>query len=121
NQPTTQLPVTLSVTEEDGTEPPEGGQADQDIRATVPQDVGEGSLLISVDPQDRTVQLPEMTAAGDRLTTQGQLRPVTVTDSRESNPGWDASAQVSGFTATSGEGSFVGGFLGWDPQVTSSS
>ncbi len=101
-------------------EPPVAGEGEQDIVATVPEVAGEGSLVISVDPEDRTVALPEMSSMGDRLGTAGQLRPVTVTDTRASDPGWDVSAQVSDFVAGSGEGSFGGGFLGWSPSVTSS-
>lgn len=103
----------------DGSEPPTE-DASEEIVATIPEDTGEGSLLISVDPEDRTVQLPEMTSLGDRLATSGELRPVTVTDSRETNPGWDVSAQVSEFTASEGDESFAGGFLGWSPTVASS-
>lgn len=102
-----------------GSEPP-AEDASEEIVATIPEDTGEGSLLISVDPEDRTVQLPEMTSLGDRLATSGELRPVTVTDSRETNPGWDVSAQVSEFTASEGDESFAGGFLGWSPTVESS-
>src|SRR5699024_9954629 len=51
----------------DSEEPPAGGEAEQDIVATVPEEAGEGSLVISVDPQDRTVELPELTSLGDRL------------------------------------------------------
>src|SRR5699024_991567 len=75
------------------------------------------SLVISVDPEDRTVQLPEMEHAGDRLTTDGELRPVTVTDSRESDPGWDVSAQVADFSSESD--SFGAELLGWTPLVDS--
>lgn len=97
-------------------------RASQDIIATVPQAPGEGSLIVSVDPDDRTVVLPEMQLAGtgDRLATSGQLRPVTVTDTRTTaDPGWDVSAQVSDFGGDAG--SFGGGFLGWTPQVASQS
>ncbi|WP_289781760.1 S8 family serine peptidase [Ornithinimicrobium faecis] len=120
DQPTTSLPISLTVSG-DGSEPPVDG-ASQDIVATVPQDGGgeDGSLLISVDPQDRTVELPEMASQGDRLATSGELRPVMVTDSRTADPGWNVSAQVSDF-AGSDEGLFAGGFLGWAPSVESSS
>lgn len=98
--------------------PPEDSQ---DIIATVPEgEPGAGSLVLSVDPDDRTVTLPEMTMSGDRLASSGGLRPVTVTDTRAgTDPGWDASAQVSDFTSTGG--SFGGGFLGWAPEVSSAS
>lgn len=117
-RPFTVVPLTLRVGEGPG-EPP---AASQEIVATVPGQPGEGSLIISVDPNDRTVTLPELQLAGtgDRLATSGELRPVTVTDTRAAtNPGWDASAQVSEFSA--GGESFGGGFLGWSPQVASSS
>lgn len=104
-------------------EPPPPGDASQEIVATVPEgEPGDGSLIISVDPDDRTVTLPPMTLAGtgDRLATDGELRPVTVTDTRTTtNPGWDASAQVSEFTGDAG--SFGGGYLGWTPEVASTS
>src|SRR5699024_454853 len=94
-------------------------EASEEIVATIPEDVGEGSLVISVDPEDRTVELPEMSSLGDRLATSGELRPVTVTDSRAADPGWDVSAQVSDFAVSEGEDTFGGGFLGWSPTVES--
>lgn len=120
DQATTPLPVALTVTD-DGSEPPVD-DASQDIVATVPQGGGgeDGSLLISVDPQDRTVELPQMASQGDRLATSGELRPVRVTDSRTADPGWSVSAQVSDF-AGADDGLFAGGFLGWSPSVESSS
>lgn len=119
DHPTTTLPVMLTVGDE-GAEPP-GDDASQDIIATVPEGGGgEGSLLVSVDPENRTVELPEAASQGDRLATSGALAPVTVTDSRVSDPGWNVAAQVSDFAADSGA-SFTGGFLGWSPVVDSSS
>lgn len=100
-------------------EPGEPVGTSQDIVATVPEGVGDGSLVISVDPADRTVVLPELALAGDRLSTSGELRPVTVTDTRVSDPGWSVSAQVSEFS--SGEATFGGGFLGWSPTVGATS
>ncbi|HLS24943.1 MAG TPA: WxL domain-containing protein [Beutenbergiaceae bacterium] len=100
----------------DESEPPVQ-EATEEIVATIPEDVGQGSLVISVDPEDNTVALPEMTSLGDRLATSGELRPVTVTDTRATDPGWDVSAQVSDFTASEGEGTFAGGYLGWSPTV----
>lgn len=96
-------------------DPGEPSGTSQDIVVTVPEGAGEGSLVISVDPADRTVVLPDLSLAGDRLATSGELRPVTVTDTRETDPGWNVSAQVSEFD--SGEATFGGGFLGWAPTV----
>lgn len=106
-------PVTLVV--EGGGGPGEPG-ASQSITATVRE--ADGALVLSVDPNDRTIALPAATlgAAGDRLEAAGALRPVTVTDTRAAKPGWNASGQVSAFTASAG-GSFGGKYLGWTPQV----
>jgi len=108
-------PVTLVVTD-DG-EPGDPG-ASQSVVATIRET--DGALVVSVDPEDRTVVLPPMTvgAGGDRLEAAGALRPVTVTDTRASRPGWNASGQVSDFVAEAG-GSFGGRYLGWLPEVLS--
>lgn len=119
-RPTTPLSVTLTVATDDA-EPPVN-DANQDVVATVPQSGGsDGSLLISVDPQDRTVELPEMVLLGDRLASAGELRPVRVTDTRVSDPGWDVSAEVSDFAADDETDTFTGAFLGWSPTVASAS
>ncbi|MGN9907492.1 choice-of-anchor M domain-containing protein [Phytohabitans sp. LJ34] len=106
-------PVTLVV--EDGGGPGEPGGS-QSIVATVRE--SDGALVLSVDPNDRTVALPATTlgAAGDRLEAAGALRPVTVTDTRAAKPGWNASGQVSAFTADGGA-NFGGKYLGWTPQI----
>lgn len=106
-------PVTLVV--EDGGGPGEPGGS-QSITATVRE--ADGALVLSVDPNDRTVALPATTlgAAGDRLEAAGALRPVTVTDTRAAKPGWNASGQVSAFAAGAGA-SFGGKYLGWTPQI----
>jgi surface-anchored protein len=105
-------PVTLVV--EDGGPGTPGGS--QSITATVRE--ADGALVLSVDPNDRTVALPATTlsAAGDRLEAAGALRPVTVTDTRAATPGWNASGQISAFTADGGV-NFGGKHLGWTPQV----
>jgi surface-anchored protein len=106
-------PVTLVVEDGGGPGTPGGSQS---ITATVRE--SDGALVLSVDPNDRTVALPATTlgAAGDRLEAAGALRPVTVTDTRAAKPGWNASGQVSAFTADGGAG-FGGKYLGWTPQV----
>jgi len=101
------------------TGPTDPSETSEEIVVAVPESSGEGSLILSVDPNDRTVRLPELTSAGDRLSTSGELRPVLVSDTRESDPGWDVSAQVSDFSSDTS--SFGGGFLGWSPAVKSTS
>lgn len=90
----------------------------QTITATVDTDAG--GLVISVDPNDRDVLLPAMALnnTATRWTTEGELRPVTVTDTRSADPGWNAAAQVSEFS--SDEGGFTSDHLGWLPGVVSS-
>jgi subtilisin family serine protease len=117
-RPNLSVPVTITV-EDDGGEPP---AASQDIVATVPDEPAPGSLVLSVDPNDRTVTLPPLAlgTAGDRLATSGSLRPVTIIDTRVgTNPGWDVSGQASDFEASAS--AFGAGFLGWTPLVASQS
>lgn len=106
-------PVTLVVVDAGG---PGGPGGSQSIVATVRE--ADGALVLSVDPHDRTVQLPATTlaATGDRLEAAGALRPVTVTDTRAARPGWNASGQISAFAAGGGAG-FGGEHLGWIPQI----
>nr|WP_239168768.1 choice-of-anchor M domain-containing protein [Actinoplanes deccanensis] len=98
--------------------PPEGSSATKSVTATI--SAAEGALVLSVDPEDRSVALPAATlsASGDRWETSGALRPVTVTDTRRAKPGWTASGQVpDGFKGDDGT-AFAGGYLGWTPAVT---
>ncbi|MET7398922.1 choice-of-anchor M domain-containing protein [Dactylosporangium sp. NPDC005572] len=88
----------------------------QTITATV--DDSNGALVVSVDPNDREVGMSpiQLAESGDRLEAIGQLRPVTVTDTRTAKPGWNVSGQVSDFR-TDGGASFGGKYLGWLPKV----
>lgn len=100
----------------DSTEPPTGSStATQDIQATIGAD--EGSLVLSVDPDDHTVTLPDATLApaATSWSTTGELRPVTVTDTRTGAPGWNVVGQVGTFTSTTGQ--FDGKYLGWTPKI----
>lgn len=103
--------VRLTVVDDDP------GAVSQRIVATL--DGTAGALVISVDPEDRTVTLPDFRLAADGASweTAGELRPVTVADTRPGAPGWIASGQVGDFSAEAA--SFVGSFLGWAPKVLS--
>ena len=106
-------PVTLRVADE-----PAGGGAAKSVTATI--DAAGGALVLSVDPADRAVTLPATTlsAAGDRWESTGALKPVTVTDTRTTQPGWTVSGQIAdGFRSSGGE-TFAGSRLGWTPGVT---
>nr|WP_093620656.1 choice-of-anchor M domain-containing protein [Actinoplanes philippinensis] len=98
--------------------PPEGSSAAKTVTATI--NASDGALVISVDPENRAVNLPAavLSAAGDRWESTGALKPVTVTDTRAAQPGWTASGQVAdGFRTEDGK-TFAGGFLGWTPGIT---
>jgi hypothetical protein len=115
HNPVAESPAVTLVVGDGGGGPGDPG-ASQSIVATVR--ASDGALVLSVDPNDRTVQLPATTisGSGDRLEAAGALRPVTVTDTRATAPGWNTSGQVSDFTADGGAG-FGGKYLGWTPQV----
>lgn len=107
-------PVTVVVDDHGEPDPPV--TAGQDIEVTLSDDAG--ALVISVDPDDRRVLMSdlELSTSGDRWVSSGDLRPVTVTDTRSSAPGWSVSAQVGDFS--SGAETLRGGSLGWTPVVT---
>ncbi|MEU8238496.1 choice-of-anchor M domain-containing protein [Actinoplanes missouriensis] len=99
--------------------PPEGSSTAKTVTATI--NAADGALVISVDPEHRTVILPAaaLSPAGDRWESSGALQPVTVTDTRAAKPGWTASGQVAdGFRTEDGK-TFAGGYLGWTPSITS--
>ncbi|MER7890123.1 choice-of-anchor M domain-containing protein [Micromonospora sp. NPDC094482] len=97
--------------------PPETPGASQTITAAI--DATAGALTISVNPDDRAVVLPpaQLSAGGDRWESVGELRPVTVTDTRGASPGWSASGQVPQDFTADGGASFSAGYLGWTPRV----
>ncbi|MFY1636464.1 choice-of-anchor M domain-containing protein [Solwaraspora sp. WMMB335] len=101
--------------------PPVDPAASQTITASI--DPAQGALVISVDPDDRSVVLPpaQLSAGGDRWESTGSLRPVTVTDTRAGTPGWSASGQLPEDFVSAGGATFSAGYLGWTPQVVSQS
>ncbi|MEU2610150.1 choice-of-anchor M domain-containing protein [Micromonospora sp. NPDC007271] len=102
-------PVTLNVDDAGAPAP------SQTVTVTI--DGTQGALVVSVDPNDRTVALPAavLSSAGDRWQSTGDLRPVTVTDTRPGVPGWNVAGRLSDFT--SGATRVGGKYLGWAPTV----
>lgn len=82
----------------------------------------QGALVVSVAPENREVDLGalELNPAADRYTAAGALKPITVTDTRAENPGWNASGRVRAFTTVDGQ-QLGGKYLGWTPAVLSAS
>ncbi|MDG4793268.1 choice-of-anchor M domain-containing protein [Micromonospora sp. WMMD1082] len=101
--------------------PPADPGTSQTITASI--DPTQGALVISVDPDDRSVVLPpaQLSSAGDRWESDGSLRPVTVTDTRTGTPGWSASGQLPQDFASADGSTFSAGHLGWAPQVVNQS
>jgi Bacterial Ig-like domain (group 3) len=79
-----------------------------------------GALTISV--ANNQVNLPQLTLnpAGTLLSTSGNINNTTVTDTRNSNPGWNVTGQTTDFSGTPA-GTINGHNLGWTPAVVSSS
>ncbi len=75
-----------------------------------------GELLISVENQNVTLPSPAMLPDASMLQTSGNLNPVTVTDTRAGNPGWNVSGQVTDFSDGVSH-SINGANLGWTPSV----
>ncbi|MBT0774031.1 choice-of-anchor M domain-containing protein [Kineosporia sp. J2-2] len=115
--PPTTTPTTTASPTGSPTDPPAGGNSSvtQSIRATIGDD--DGGLVLSVDPEDRSVILPaaSLDPSGNHWSAGGELRPVTVTDTRTGSPGWNVAGQVSDFTGDTGQ--FPGKHLGWTPKI----
>lgn len=93
-----------------------GSGASQTINVEVPP-VEDGALTLSVASEEPVV-LPTPVFQEGFLVSQGSIHPVTVTDLRLTNPGWDLSGQFSAFTAGDEEHSFGPERLGWMPYVS---
>jgi len=99
-------PVSLTVTEFTGATATE----------TISTTVNAGALVISVANQSVTLPSPTLLPDSSMLTTGGALNPVTVTDTRAGNPGWNVSGQVTDFS-DGASGVINGGNLGWTPNL----
>ncbi|RJQ76318.1 Ig-like domain repeat protein [Pseudonocardiaceae bacterium YIM PH 21723] len=89
-----------------------GVTASEQITTTVTA----GALVISVANTNVTLPSPTLTADASKLTTAGELNPITVTDTRAGNPGWNVSGQVNDF-ADGQSHAINGGNLGWTPKI----
>ena len=100
---------------------PAGGDGENvDVEVTVPEDDGG-----PVDPEPGeftwtiasggAVSLGTATQGDAAFTATGDLRQVTVTDTRAGSPAWSVTGTVTDFFA--GSRSFSGAALGWTPAV----
>jgi hypothetical protein len=81
------------------------------INVNIPN-TGAFTFTVSNTPVD----LGTATASGSNLEATGNLSPVTVSDTRNTVPGWSVSGQVSDFS--NGTHTIDGNSLGWTPAVT---
>ena len=73
-----------------------------------------GAFTFTVD--GTPVSLGTATANGNNLEATGQLSPVTVSDTRNTVPGWSVAGQTSDFS--DGTHTIDGNSLGWTPAIT---
>ncbi|MFI9488512.1 HtaA domain-containing protein [Promicromonospora sp. NPDC052451] len=111
-----------------------GGSDDIDLEVTVPEDDGgpggpgdPGAFTWTVVGGPGAVSLGTAEAGAGALTATGDLKQVTVSDTRTGGPAWSISATATDFVATgassgssagSTASSFPGSSLGWSPSVT---
>lgn len=86
-------------------------QGSETINVAIPN-TGTFTFTVSGTPVD----LGTATSNGSNLEATGSLSPVTVSDTRNSVPGWSVSGQVGDFS--NGSQSFDGDSLGWTPAIT---
>ncbi len=91
-----------------------------ELSVSLPAD--EGALAISVAPEGRTSELSDLTlnSTADRFVSEGSITGITVTDTRPASPGWAASGRVRGLVTVDGA-VLDGKYLGWTPEVVSTS
>ena len=82
----------------------------------------EGALVISVAAGSQRAELSDLVlnSAADRLVAEGAIDGITVTDTRSGQLGWTANGRVRGLATVDGA-TLAGRYLGWTPEVLSSS
>ncbi|WP_221323507.1 substrate-binding domain-containing protein [Actinoplanes sp. L3-i22] len=87
-----------------------------DLTELITTTVEAGTLTVSVETGDVVLPAPVLTADGEALTTSGDIRTVTVTDTRAGNPGWNVSGQITDFTDGAAH-TIPAERLAWTPAV----
>lgn len=86
-------------------------QGTETINVAIPS-TGAFTFTVSTTP----VSLGTATANGSNLEAKGSLSPATVSDTRNTVPGWHVSGQVGDFS--DGTHTIDGNSLGWTPAIT---
>jgi hypothetical protein len=117
-------PVTFTVDTagdpDPGGEPEPPAADEQELSVVVPAVEPEpepGTFAWEITGDGSAVSLGTAALQDGRLVASGQIKPVTVTDTRSTANAWTISAQVSDFVA--GSTTVSGKHLGWAPEVVS--
>lgn len=86
----------------------------QELSVDVP-DAGPGEFGWEIDGRNALVDLGEAAEGTGFFLADGDLNPLTVTDTRPSAASWSISGQVSDFA--DGDKTFSSKYLGWQPHV----
>jgi hypothetical protein len=105
---TNEVALTVTAAPTGPTDPTDPDE--QTITATVPEQAGEFGWTI--DGTDHAVTLSDAVNKGAYLQSTGDLKAVSVTDTRAGSPVWSISGQLGDFT-----GGLSGKYLGWTPTV----
>lgn len=92
--------------------------AGQDPTEIITTTVEPGTLTVSVEAGEVVLPSPILTPDGESLVTSGDIRTVTVTDTRAGAPGWNVSGQITDFTDGQSH-SIPAARLTWTPTVLS--
>jgi hypothetical protein len=86
----------------------------QDIQVAVPT-AAPGEFGWTVDGHNGLVDLGTAVEHGDYFEASGQINPITVSDTRNSQAPWSISSSVGDFQ--DGTNTFSGKYLGWTPKL----
>lgn len=89
---------------------PPAGDGTETVTTTIPQAPGE--FAWTIEGADHAVDLGAAINHGAYWQATGDLKPVSVSDTRAGRPAWSISGQVGDFT-----GGLDGRYLGWSPTV----
>ncbi|MFV0532216.1 MAG: WxL domain-containing protein [Cumulibacter sp.] len=90
-----------------------------DVRVTVGIPEQNGGLTMSLDGSSVNLGEAKLRSSSDALMAEGLLPLVTVTDTRQSNAGWNINGQSSAFNGPGGT-QISGAALGWQPELVGS-
>ncbi|MGQ0626213.1 MAG: hypothetical protein ACT4PP_16400 [Sporichthyaceae bacterium] len=99
--------------------PSNGSSGAQNITVVVPETEECQDFVWSIIGADNNVLMSTAVNAGDVLQSTGSLRPITVTDCRDTDNEWAVTGQLQEVFENSEDedATFSGSYLGWFPQL----